>query len=222
MEFAQARVEKVGSQLHASHGDDKNLYVEFEMLAVEQPFASEQAGRPIYKEVPYITIHFPGDQTKKVVRPVKEKTDAASPSDPDRFPKQWGQFQNQQTQVQDGTPLEQWPVLNRADVKNLKALNIHTVESLSAVSDQNLAVIGLGGRLLRDKAVAWLKSASGNADLSRLISENEQLRSDFEALKAQFSGVPIPPAAATTQVPQTAAAKTAPARRGRKPKEATK
>jgi hypothetical protein len=193
LDLAQARVIEVGNQLHVTHGDDKRLYVEFDMLAVEQPYESGQAGRPIYKELPYITIMFPGDQTKKVVRPVKMEPDSSGPSDPERFPKQWERFQKQQLQVQDGTPLEEWPVLNRADVKSFKALNIHTVEALAAVSDPNLANIGMGGRVIRDKAIAWLKAAEGGADISRLISENATLKADIEMLKRQIKG--LPPAA---------------------------
>src|ERR1700761_2630728 len=99
MDFAQARVIEQGNQLHVMHGDDSKLYVEFKMEAVHQGALSEQEGRPIYKDIPFIEINFPGDRTKKIYRPVKMENDLQSPADPVRFPRQWEAFQNQREQV---------------------------------------------------------------------------------------------------------------------------
>ena len=189
MDLADAKIIKDGNRMHVVHGDDKGLFVEFEKLPVHQEFDSEQAGRPIFKEVDYVTIHFPGDATKRVCRPVKLKSDASTPSDPERFPRQWERYQRLELQVQDGTPLEQWPMLNRADARSYKAINIHTVEALAAVSDQNLDSLGHGGRLIRDKAVAWLAAAKSGGDISRLVSENATLRTELDQMKGQISAL---------------------------------
>jgi hypothetical protein len=184
MDFAQARVIEQGNQLHVTHGDDSKLYVEFKMEPVQQGAESEKQGRPIYKDVPYIEINFPGDRTKKIYRPVKMENDHQSPSDPVRFPRQWTAFQEQRTQVQDGTPIEQWGPITRSQAMELKAMRIHTVEQLAGISDQNLT--WLGARELRDKAEAWLKQAAGGKEVMRLQAENAQLREDFALLQDQM------------------------------------
>lgn len=181
MDLATPKVVEVGNgQLHVTHGDDNGLYVEFDVEAVHQPFESEQAGQPIYKEVPYITIMFPGDRTKTVKRPAKLKTDEQGPSDCVRFPKQWAAFENQTGPVHEGTPLSTWTLINKADVRMLKDLGVHTVEALAALSDNNLTF--LGARMYRDKAIAWLDQVIDGAVISRMVSENETLRLEVDRL----------------------------------------
>lgn len=205
MDFAQARIIEQGNNLHVVHGDDTKLYVEFKMEAVHQGAASEKEGRPIYKDVPYIEINFPGDRTKKIYRPVKMESDHQSPADPVRFPRQWEAFQQQRTQVQEGTPIEQWGPLTRSQAMELKAMHIHTVEQLAGIADQNLN--WLGARELRDKAEAWLKQANNGKEVLRLEAENAQLKEDlalkadqirelnerFESLSARFDAAGVPP-----------------------------
>lgn len=185
MELAEARVVKQGNQLHVAHGEDKDLYVEFEVEGVHQVFASEQQGHPVYKDVPYITIMFPGDRTKTMRRPAKLKSDSSSPSDLERFPRQWAAFEANATQAQEGMPIEQWPLVTKADIRMLKDLGIKTVEALAGLSDQNLTF--LGGRMYREKARVYLDQATGGAAVSRLVSENETMKLDMARLEATNS-----------------------------------
>lgn len=190
MDFASAQVHKSGNQLHVTHGDDKGLYVEFAMEAIQQPFKSEQAGRPIYEDVPHVHILFPGDTTKKVYRPVDMVGNEAKPSDPQRWPQQWAAFQSQSTQVQIGTPLTEWPPVGKSIALNLKGMGVHTVEQLAEVSD--IALTWLGARELRDKAKAWLLASTDGAAVTKLQHENEDLRADLEMLKKQFADMAKP------------------------------
>ncbi|MDR6393056.1 chromosome partitioning protein ParA [Paraburkholderia phenoliruptrix] len=183
MDFAQARIVESGNQLHVMHGDDSRLYVEFTMEAIHQTAASEAEGRPIFKDVPHVRIHFPGDRTKQIFRPVKMVEDHQGPSDPVRFPKQWAAFQAQAEQVQDGTPIEQWGPLTKSQAMEFKGMHIHTVEQLAGISDSNLT--WLGARELRDKAVAWLKQAESGKEALRLQAELEKRDADIEDLKRQ-------------------------------------
>lgn len=185
MEFASATIHKAGNQLHVSHGDDKGLYVEFYTEAVKSPFKSEEAGRPIFEDKPYVRILFPGDTTKRVERPVDLHGSETKPSDPQRWPQQWAAYQNQQEQVQVGTPIIEWPAVSKSQALNLKAMNVHTVEGLAEMADSGLN--WLGARELREKARAYLAAAAGGAELSRAQAENAALRADIEALKAQFA-----------------------------------
>lgn len=185
MELASPQVHKSGNSLHVSHGDDRGLFVTFYNEAVEVPYQSEQAGHPVFKDVPYIHIMFPGNSTTQVRRPVKLKGDESTPSDAQRWPMQWQAFQSQSEQVHSGIPVTEWPPLTKSQALGLKALQIHTVEQLANVPDNGLT--WLGAREMQQKALAWLKTADGGAEVLRLTKENENLRSDVETLKAQFA-----------------------------------
>ena len=185
MEFAEARVHKSGNSLHVSHGDDKGLYVEFFDEAVQHPFQSEQAGRPIFVEQPYVKILFPGDMTKQVVRPVDLQGSEGKPSDPERWPRQWDAYQKKASQVPIGTPLTQWAPMTKAIALTLKAQNIHTVEQLAELPDT--ALVWMGAREMHEKAKVWLASAKDGAEVLRLQQENLDLRNDVETLKKQFA-----------------------------------
>lgn len=185
MEFASATVHKSGNQLHVTHGDDKGVFVTFSMEAVHHPYKSEQAGRPVFEDVPHVQILFPGDTTKKVYRPVYMVGTENKPSDPARWPQQWAAFMAQAEQAQSGTPLTEWSPVTKSTALTLKSMSIHTVEQLAEVPDH--ALTWLGARELRDKAKAWLLAAGDGAAVMKLQKENDDLRSDIEALKAQFT-----------------------------------
>ena len=187
MELASPTVHKSGNSLHVSHGDDRGLFVTFYNEAIEIPFESEQAGHPVFKEVPYVHIMFPGNSTTQVRRPVKLKGDENTPSDPLRWPMQWQAFQSQSEQVHTGIPVNEWPPLTKSQALALKGMQIHTVEQLANVPDNGLT--WLGAREMQQKAIAWLKNAGDGAEVMRLQKENENLRADVEALKTQFAEI---------------------------------
>lgn len=172
-----------------SHGDDRKLFVEFDSEPVHQVAESNAAGRPIFKDVPHIRIRFPGDNTREIYRPVKLDPDQSRPfpPDPERFPRQWAAFQAQEHQAQDGSPIEEWAAVSRSQARELKAVNIHTVEQLAGVIDSALQGLGMGGRDLRAKAQAWLAQAADAAAGAALATENVRLRNEMDAMKAQIA-----------------------------------
>jgi hypothetical protein len=172
----------------AQYGDDKGLWVEFFTEAVSQPFESEKAGRPIYKEEVFIHILTPGAKTdiKRRVRLTQEEASGA-PTDPERFPRQWVAFQAKGEQISDGTPIEQWPPIGKAQALEFKAVKIHTVEQLAAIPDNALHNFGMNGRRLRDLAKAFIDKAGEGAALSSALATIETQRLDIEALKTQFA-----------------------------------
>jgi hypothetical protein len=147
--------------------------------------ASEKEGRVIHKTVPYIKVVFPGDKTKVMDTPVDfVGQPGIKPSHPNRWPKQWADYQAQREQVADGTSLLEWPPLPRAEAMDLKAMKIHTVEQLAGLPDN--ALTWLGARSLKDKAQLWLDQAKGGAGITKLQAENDALRSDLEMMKQQI------------------------------------
>jgi len=185
MELATPTIHKSGNSLHVSHGDDRGLFVKFYNEAVEVPFKSEEAGHPVFEDVPYIHIMFPGNSTTQVRRPAKIKGDDQTPSDPQRWPQAWAAFQSQSEQVQSGIPITEWPPLTKSQAMSLKERQIHTVEALASVPDH--ALTWLGAREMQQKAQAWLRNAGDGSEVLRLQRENENLKTDVESLKAQMS-----------------------------------
>lgn len=179
----QAVINRDGS---VTHGTDKSLYVEFFMQAIEDEELSREHGRPIFRDREFIKIIPLGDKNTVVCRPVNFTAQGQTPADTDRWPVKYQQFKSQQEQVEEGTPITEWPPLTKSQALNLKGINIHTVEQLAAVQDNNLANIGMGARELREKAKAFIEASESTAGLNKLQSENEDLKIQVQALKAQI------------------------------------
>lgn len=187
--LSTASISKRGNSLDVNHGDDSGLIVRFYMEAERQGKKSEEEGREIYKDVPYISIQFSGDRSREVARRVDMTGKRNGLSDPERFPRQWAAFQNQQEVVHEGTPLEEWAPCSKSMAMTYKGLNVHTVEQLASVADNILHNLGHGSRQMRDKAIAWLKSAEGSAELLKVSAENERLKEDMAMLKEQVASL---------------------------------
>lgn len=189
MDLASAKFENLdrGGVHVGSHGNDKGLWVEFSMEAVYQAHESEKENRPIYKEVPFISIDFPGDKTKRVKRPVNLEASNNMPSDADRFPLQYAAFKAQAEQVQSGTPITEWAPIGKSQAMEFKAMKIHTVEQLASLPDT--ALTWLGGRNLRDKAVAWLAQAKDGSAISQIQAENADLKIQLQAMRSEINAL---------------------------------
>jgi len=158
---------------------DSRLWVQFYSRAVQNKFKSDESGRPIFDEIPFVKIIVPGDKNLIVDTPAMEEHKH-------RFPKQWDRYKNGQKQSLDGTPLEAVTWLTVGQVAEFKALNICTVEQLADVPDQ-LAQRFMGCFELRRKAQAFLEAAKGEAATSKLAAELDKRDKEIEALKAQMA-----------------------------------
>lgn len=185
MEFASPQVQQNGTKLTVRHGDDSGLLVSFYTHPEHQVAKSNEEGRPIYEDKPYIRIMYAGDRNRVTDRRVDFKGKNGNIPDPERWPRQWAQYQAGEEQVEEGTPVEEWSLISRSQALMLKGVHIKTVENLAAVTDATLGNLGHGGRALRDQAVAWLKQAQDGSELPRLVAENESLKSDVSSLEDQ-------------------------------------
>lgn len=175
MDFAAPQVQKLSDTRYVvSHGSDANVVAEFFMDAVLQEYESSQAGHPVYRDVAFVRLSFPGDRTKTFVGLATEEHQQ-------RFPRQWEAFVRQGIQAHEGVPLSEWPVLAKSEVLGLKAANIHTVEQLAALPDSALS--GMGWRLLRNKAVAWLENAKDGSAVTKLLQQIEELKAHIQTLE---------------------------------------
>jgi hypothetical protein len=205
MQFAEHKVDmpRGATVAMASTGSDQNLYAEFYLAPSlhPDPDLTEEAGRPIHIDVPWIRIMVPGDRTKQWDRPAKLRPDDPTdtgPLDHLRFRAQWDAFQNNTREAESGLSLDNWPPLSKSEANAFKQMNIYTVEQLAALPDSSLT--WFGGRKRRDEAKAWIESAKNHAGEAKLAKQNEQLQAQVDALTLQvkelaaLAGTEIEPA----------------------------
>lgn len=158
---------------------ESTLNVSFYTEAVEFKAESEKAGRPVFKDVPFVRILVPADVTNIIER-------KATKEDEQKFPRAWARFKAEQTEGVEGMPLEQWPQITRSLLKELKYYEVHTVEQLAGLSDGQVARLGMGFTDYRNKAKAYLAAAAGTADVTAQAAENERLKQQMADLQAQI------------------------------------
>lgn len=139
----------------------EKVFPRFFLDKMELPFKSAEAGHPVYADVEMVEVTTAGDTRSTWVGKVKDEHRQ-------RWPQAYQAFKQGLEPAVDGMPLEQWPPLTPGQVANLKAIKIFTVEQLAGISDGHLQNIGLGGRQLRDKAIAWLRQAEDGKEVERV------------------------------------------------------
>jgi len=152
-----------------------DVWVKFEKRAVHMTFKSEQEGRPIYEDRDFVSIRNPGSMDN-VVREARE-------ADKEKYATQWARYVANQEQVQDGTPIEEWPALTASQREELKYLKVCTVEAIAGLSDAQAQRLGAGYMSLREKAKAYLDNAKDSAAAQRLAADNEALRNELKDLR---------------------------------------
>ena len=165
-------------------GADSRLAVQFYKRSVKQDVASDEAGRPIFKEFDFIRIMIPGDNLTEIDTYAQE-------SHKQRFPRQWAHYQNQTAGHEDivGTPLDQWPQVTRSQAEELRGLKFYTVEAIADCSDQQLQRIGMVAGMsphnFRLKAKAFLNLANDSAEVAQREAELQALKEENAKIKSE-------------------------------------
>lgn len=160
-------------------GDGSN-HPRFFVDQVHDHVASEKAGRPIFRDEERVEIIMPGNPH---TRPVARVTDEHR----QRWPREYAAFRDGIELSPDGTPLEEWPILKKSQVMELKALGFKTVEHVREMDDLAIQRIGMGGRRLKDMASVFLDDADRVALTNQLASENERKDEEIAALRRQIA-----------------------------------
>ena len=144
---------------------------------------SDTAGHEVYRGVIFVKIAVPGDRNALFFQPATDRHKQ-------RFPKAWQAYleRDKGSKSVDGLPVEQWAPIGRSIALTLKAAHIHTVEALAEVGDSFIDKIS-GGRVLRDKARAFLAQAKDSAITLQLASEKKALENELSAMKAQIQAL---------------------------------
>lgn len=151
---------------------------------VKDEDASAKAGRPIYRSVERVELMVPGNTLNKPVLNVTEELR-------ERFRQHYDRWKQGQEMATDGTPLEMWPILTAAQVRELKALNIFSIEDCAGLNDQAIQRIGMGGRALKQRAQAYLDDAARGALVEQLTREKDIMEARLAAQDRQLEELKI-------------------------------
>ena len=174
--------------------DDRPAYVRFERRAVENKRLSLEKGRSVSTDVDIalITPPYSKDLVELKIDRFFESTERdvkngrTSKEHLDYWRKAYEAFKNGQEAPLNGTPIKEWSAISPAQIKNLIAINILTIEDLAGVNDQGMSRIGMGAHELQKKAINWLRSADDRGEITLKITqleiENERLKLANESL----------------------------------------
>jgi len=198
-DFSQIEAEMLSRQQKRSE-----LNLRFFTDAVENKAKSLEAGRPIFMQIDYVAVNVPGSRDE-VIHKVSGEIQQ-------RYAAQYAHWKQTQDQPLEGTPLDQVPWLNVAQIRELQALNIRSLEQLASLSDTAVQHMKMGGHDLRKKALAYMESATGSAEVQRLITRISELERECGRLQDVVREVNQRYEAllATTEKPVAAAAPAAP------------
>jgi hypothetical protein len=172
---------------------EKDLVIpRFYNHTIENKAKSKEAGRPIFDDMEVVEVRFAGDRNKVSVFPATAICGQNQDEDGDyrpityaeRWPEQYKRFKAKQTQIMEGTPIDELPFLTQGKRAELKALSIYTAETLAALDGQPLKNLGQGGRDLKNQAQAYLDRAAGTADVTGMAAKIAELQQLVEELRA--------------------------------------
>jgi len=191
-------------------------YVTFIVRPEEDRDATIEQGRAMVKDVHFalITPHGSKDRVERKVSEWFVVLDEAVAQE--RMPANWVRAYKEAYEAWkegreiplEGTSIRNWPLLTPAQVENLTSIKILTVEDLAVANEELIGRIGMGGRVLKDKAQAWLmtagsagaKTAERVAQLEaanrQLTATNKELAEANEMLKCDLKRASAPAEAA--------------------------
>jgi hypothetical protein len=176
---------------------ERPAFVRFEQVAFEDKRATLKAGRSVSKNVDLVYVTPP--YTKEVFEAKWEtwianqernvKNNRTPQAWVDHWKKAYAAFKKGQEAPLNGTPIKEWSAISPAQIKNLIAMHILTIEDLAGCNDEGLRRLGMGGRDLVNKAKNWIKSTEDHGsvtiELTELQSENGRLKKEIDTLKEQ-------------------------------------
>lgn len=140
---------------------------------------SLEAGRPIFDEIPSISIQWPGmDETVRRIEP----------RDIEEYPEAYARFKAGSEPTVEGTPLAEWPMMTGSAMRELQYLGFKTVEQLAAASDEARRKLGPLSKFAK-LAEEWITaSSSSQSDVVKLKNqlEREQARTAKLAEKVEL------------------------------------
>lgn len=141
--------------------------------------ATEESGAVRMREQEMVRIVVAGDMLNVATSPVTAEVK-------ERFATQYEVWKTKRIEQHiEGTPLKNWPMIPAIRVAEFNAAGVFSVENLADVSDGNINRL-VDGRVWREKATAWLKSAKDNGAAAKYAADNERLRNDIAEMRKEI------------------------------------
>lgn len=86
-----------------------------------------------------------------------------------------------------GTPFGAWPGCNPAQAERFKSMHVRTVEDVAGMNDADMDRFGMGGRLLRDRARAFIEAKRGSAIVADAMAEKDKQIAELVAQVAELT-----------------------------------
>jgi predicted RNase H-like nuclease (RuvC/YqgF family) len=157
-----------------------SMFVQFYDRAIQTKV--DEAGLPFYENQLYVIIA--RDSTNQVDR-------KADQNDIDRFPDHYAAYARSHEKIQtaEGLIVEMWPLVNSADVANLKSHGYHTVQQLARVDAKTKSSMPSHIAVLVEQAKNYVKVAGDTNKIAERIEElsreNQELREEIAILRSQ-------------------------------------
>jgi hypothetical protein len=176
-------------------------YITFERRAVEKRKLIEEGGASYYVDVDFALVTPQGskDILEKIVdewfpRLADEcRQGRFNPAWLNAYKESYTAWKNDQEPPLNGMSIKLWPGASPAEIKQLVAVRVLTVEDLAAANEEMLNRIGMGARSLKQRAVDWLTGKNGQGPLIEQLDgmrqQNESLQARLAALTAQVEGL---------------------------------
>lgn len=168
-------------------------FVMFETRALPDRAATEKAGIMQYKNVNFALITPAG--SRDVVEKIADEwfVQIRKQAMNDQYPAEWipyfelryTEWKKGNEMPENGTPLKMWPAITPADIAVLHAAKIYTVEDLAVLPESGFQSIGMGARVLREKAQAWLGSGERGKMAEKVSTLEIAVRELTEALERE-------------------------------------
>ena len=152
-----------------STGDERGLFVTIEEKAVKEEYKSKKAGRAVYRNAIFFNIHVPGGDV--MTHELKENREDLK----QRFPKAWANFLAQKKSAIEGTPVEECPLFDKAQIATLKANNVYSVDQFTALPEGNAESFGMGFKNLHQQAKGWLNKDDQAKVTAEALAAKEEL-----------------------------------------------
>lgn len=184
---------------------DRPPYVQFEVQSVEDRGASLQQGHYITKDVVFAVVT-PAGSKDRIPRQADDWfAQLEQQVQEGRFPREWlnhykaayDAFKSDREPPLHGTSIRYLTVLSPAQVQLCLNFSVRTIEDLAAANEETLGRLGMGARMLKQKAIEWLESSKTVGQQVEKITALQQRNTDLEEL-VKIQGEKI--AALTTQV----------------------
>lgn len=178
---------------------DRPPYVQFEIQPVEDRTRSQQEGHYCTRDVVFAVVTPQGSKDRIPRQADEWFTQLEQQVHEGRFPHEWLQhyraahkaFVEDREPPANGTSIREFSVLSPAQVQSLLNFGVRSIEDLAAANEELISRLGMGGRALKMKAVAWLENARGpGAQAERIVSlaqQNEALQATVERQAEQLA-----------------------------------